>query len=115
MLTNTSYNLGKRLVQVILPVFASLYFVLGLPSSEQVIGVTVVITAFLGLCLGISSNRYEKSGAGYDGTLVVNTNEEGKKLFSLEIDKDPDEIEQQGSLSFKLSSSQSTYHPTLDV
>ncbi len=108
MLTDTSYNLGKRLVQVILPMFASLYFVFELPSAEQVVGVTVVIITFLGVYLSISSERYKESGAAYDGTLVINTNEDGRKLFSLELDKDPDEIEQKGSISFKLSSSQST-------
>ncbi len=104
MLTDKSYKIGKKLVQILLPAFASLYFVLGLPSTDQVVGVTAIITTFLGVCLAISSILYEKSNAAYDGIFIVHTNEDGRKLFSLEIDKDPDEMEEKGSISFKIAS-----------
>lgn len=40
------------------------------------------------------------------GKIVITQNEDGKKLFSLELDKDPDEIEQMSYISFKVIDSQ---------
>ena len=41
----------------------------------------------------------------YDGTVVVTTDENGKRIFSLELDRDPDEIEQMDNILFKVVSS----------
>ena len=41
----------------------------------------------------------------YDGTVVITTDENGKRIFSLELDRDPDEIEEMDNILFKVMSS----------
>jgi hypothetical protein len=107
-LTDTAYNVGKKLVWVFIPGLSSLYFglapILDLPSSEKVMGTLAVIATFLGVCLTISSRQYEASGAAYDGQLVVIIPEDGPKIFSLQLDGDPEELEQKDSVTFKVTS-----------
>jgi hypothetical protein len=38
----------------------------------------------------------------YDGTIFVETTEEGKTMFSLEIDKDPDLLRERSVIIFKV-------------
>lgn len=106
ILTDTSYSVGKKLVQVILPAFSAMYFGLatiwGLPAAEQVVGTTAIITTFLGVSLGISSIQYDASGAAYDGSLVVKKGENGRKIFSLELNGDPEEVVNKTSITFKI-------------
>lgn len=106
MLTDTSYSIGKKLVQVYIPAVSSLYFGLGniwgLPSVEQVVGTLAVLATFIGVCLGLSSKQYDSSEAAYDGKIVVETGEEGKKLYSLQLDGDPNDIDQKDSVTFKV-------------
>jgi hypothetical protein len=107
MLSDNWYSLGKKSVQVYIPAASSLYFGLGsiwgLPAVEQVVGTLAVVATFLGVCLGLSSKQYDASEAAYDGKVVVETNGAGKKLFSLELDGDPAEIEQKSAVSFKVA------------
>lgn len=110
LLSNRSYEFGKKLVQVILPAIASLYFGLasiwGLPAAEQVVGTIAVITTFLGVCLGISSKTYREL-AEFGGKIVVTETEEGRTLYSLEVDGDPEDIEKLSSVTFKVESHKS--------
>lgn len=106
LLSNRSYEFGKKLVQVILPAIASLYFGLAaiwnLPAAEQVVGTIAVITTFLGVCLGISNNTYKKVGNITGGTLVITQGESGRKLISLEVEGDPNKLEEHGSVTFQV-------------
>lgn len=81
MLSDKAYRWGKKLVQVILPAIASLYFGLakiwGLPDAEEVVGSIAVITTFLGVVLGVSSMNYDASGAAFDGDLHILPDPEG--------------------------------------
>jgi hypothetical protein len=107
MLSDGSYGLGKKLVQVYIPATSALYFGLGsiwgLPAVEQVVGTLAVIATFLGVCLGLSSKQYDVSEAAYDGKVVVETNDAGKKTFSLELEGAPSDLEQKNSVSFKVA------------
>jgi hypothetical protein len=40
----------------------------------------------------------------YDGQVVITTAPDGKKLFTLELDRNPDEIENMKRISFKVTS-----------
>lgn len=106
MLSDKAYNIGKRLVQIILPACASLYYGLaliwGLPAAEEVLGTIAVITTFLGVSLGISTRQYEASDAAYDGRMIVVEPEDGPKVFSLELDGDPADIVNRDSIRFKI-------------
>lgn len=65
MLPDKLYNVFKFTAQYLLPSAASLYFGLaaiwGLPYSEQIVGTIALVTTFLGIFLGISTNQYKKA------------------------------------------------------
>lgn len=107
LLGDRTYDFVKKLVQVILPATSALYFGLAsiwdLPNPDKVVGTIAVLTTFLGVCLGISSAQYSASDLGYDGNLVIKEPEEGKKIFSLEFDGDPEEIVHKKAISFKVN------------
>lgn len=118
MLSDTSYVVGKKLVQIYLPALSSLYFALAaiwdLPGAEKVVGTIACITTFMGVSLGISSKSYDASGAALvdlgkamkknaDGALVVTTDEDGKKTVTFDLgDSDPYEIADKNFVSFKV-------------
>ena len=64
-MSNKTYDKLKWLVTIVLPAAATLYFTLsgiwGFPCGEQVVGTIAAITAFLGVCLGISTVNYNKT------------------------------------------------------
>lgn len=105
-LSNSAYDIMKKLVQVVLPAFSALYFGLaaiwGLPAAEQVVGTIAVITTFLGVTLGISHSNYKASGAAYDGNLVISEPIPGKTLFSVEVDDDPLNLVEKDSISLHI-------------
>lgn len=107
MLSDNWYRVLKRLVQVVIPAVSSLYFGLGniwgFPAIEEVVGSLAVVATFIGVCLGLSSSQYDASGAAYDGKMVVNTNENGGQLYSLELNGDPHDIAQKNSVNFKVA------------
>lgn len=105
VMSDKMYNAAKRLVQIILPAISALYFGLaqiwGFPDPEKVVGTIAVFTTFLGVSLGISHRTYEAMGGGNVGTVVI-TEDEDRKLFSLELDGDPDDIQKMQTVSFKV-------------
>lgn len=106
MLSDTAYNRGKKLVQVWIPALSSLYFGLGniwgFPAIEQIVGSLAVLATFLGVCLGLSSSQYNASKAAFVGDLVIGTSDSGRKLFSLEVNGDPNELELKSSVTFNV-------------
>lgn len=112
MLTNKSYDVLKKFVQVILPAVSALYFGLAaiwnLPAAEQVVGTIAVITTFLGVTLGISTKAYENSERAYDGSMTVHTPVDGPKTFTLEINDEPETLQEKDAIRFKV---QSTVEP----
>jgi Putative phage holin Dp-1 len=106
-MSNTTYDTLKRLAQIGLPALGTLYFTIaqiwGLPRSEEVVGTIVAIDAFLGILLGYSSRSYNNSDAKFDGVIAVKV-EEDKKVFSLELNGDPDDLTDQSQVIFKVQS-----------
>lgn len=106
MLKDLPYRVGKKLVQIWIPAASSLYFGLsgiwGLPATTQVVGTSALVCTFLGVVLGISAKNYDASDAAYDGHMVVNEGEDGKKVVSLELNQPPVDIDQKQSISFKV-------------
>jgi hypothetical protein len=105
-LTDRSYNLLKFIAQIFLPAVASAYFSLSqiwhLPNATEIVGTIAVLDAFLGVILSISTKWYENSEAKYDGTIEVDS-EGGKKMFSLILNSDVDELDQKKEASFKIT------------
>lgn len=65
VLKNSVYDVLKYVAQILIPAIATLYFsvsqIWGLPYGEQIVGTLTAVDAFLGVCLGISSDNYHKS------------------------------------------------------
>jgi hypothetical protein len=75
LLTNSQYDLLKKIVTLGLPALAALYAGLSKiwnwPYGEEVVSSIALLTVFLGVILGFSSKSYANSEYKYDGELVV--------------------------------------------
>lgn len=107
LLNNRTYDFLVRLVQLGLPAAATLYFTLAnifdLPGAEQVVAASAAFATFFGVILRLSNRSYEASGARYDGSVNVVTDDVGGKVFSLELAGDPSDIEFMDQVVFKVS------------
>lgn len=105
-MSNELYDHLKRIAQITLPALGTLYFALAQywnwPNSEQVVGTIMAVDAFLGILLGYSSRKYEQSGAKYDGDIEVARLEDGTKQFQLNLNGDPNELDNQKQVVFKI-------------
>lgn len=102
-----TYDFFQKLVRIILPAISALYIGLaelwGLPGSLQVAGTCSLLAVFIGACLGISSNTYNKlNESTLGGDIIITTTADGKKLFSLDVHGDPLELENQASIKFNV-------------
>ena len=65
MLSNKVYNVLKWIAMYLLPALGTLYFALagiwGFPYGEEVVGTITAIDTFLGVILGISTVKYNKT------------------------------------------------------
>ena len=63
-MSNSTYDILKKIAQVWLPAIGTLYFALAriwnLPFAEEIVGTITAVDAFLGALLGISSMLYNK-------------------------------------------------------
>jgi Putative phage holin Dp-1 len=107
LLTNEVYDKLKHLAQIGLPAAGTLYFTLaqlwGLPNAEAVVGTIMAIDAFLGILLGYATKSYNNSAAKYDGTIEIEETED-RQLFSLNLNGDPENLNKQKQVVFKVSS-----------
>lgn len=89
LISDVTYDRMKKLVQFILPAAGTLYFTLaqiwGLPNGEQVVGTITAIALFGGVALGFSKKSYNASDAKYDGEIVLEPEEDGLKVYGLDI------------------------------
>lgn len=104
-----TYKFLKFVAQIFLPALGAMYFGLaqiwGLPKAEEIVGTITVIDAFLGVILGLSSNVYNKSDLKYGGAIEVEQHADGMKTFTLEVSGDPQELDQQDEVLFKIKKS----------
>lgn len=65
MLNNKVYDVLKWIAMYLLPALGTLYFALagiwGFPYGEEVVGTITAIDTFLGVILGISTAKYNKT------------------------------------------------------
>lgn len=106
LLSDKAYSWIKNTVQLFLPAVSSLYLVLsgvwGLPYAQQIVATLTALATFLGVLLRASTKSYENSDAKYDGRVLVFDNEEGQKVFSLELNGDPMKLQSKKSVSFRV-------------
>ena len=103
--TGKVYDFLKYIAQIVLPALGTFYFSLAglwhFPNPDAVVGTIMAADTFLGVILLISSSAWEKKGK-FDGELnVVET--EGRKLISLDLEGDPDELDQKSEVIFKVN------------
>lgn len=64
-MSNKTYDIFYWIAQIVLPALGTLYFALAslwvLPYSEQVVGTIALLTAFLGIFLGVNTAQYKKA------------------------------------------------------
>ncbi len=102
------YQKAKWGVAIVLPAISTLYFTLGTiwgwPNIEQVVGSIAALTTFFGVLLGVSTRSYNASDARFDGSMDININDEGTKVFSLNLNDAPEALENMSSILFKVNS-----------
>ena len=98
------YDALKFLAQIVLPVFGAIYFVMAgiwdLPESDQVVGIIVIIVAFLGILLHLSTSKYSSENVG---EIEVTELPSGGKTYSLNLVGDPEDIELHDEVRFRVS------------
>lgn len=106
MLTEKAYDRIKKLVQVVLPAFATLCFTIGsildIAATGEVVGIVAAITTFLGVCLGISSRNYESTDAAYQGDISLKETEIGTDV---KLSLDPEDLVGKSAVRLKVKSS----------
>ncbi len=107
LMGDKTYNFVKKLTQIILPAFGTFYVTLGhiwgLPYGDQVAGTILALCTFLGICLGISSAQYTASGAGFQGHLTIQPNEEGiSQVKAVHFDGETKDLEEKTAVTFKI-------------
>lgn len=96
LLPDKVYKVAKWAVQIVLPALATLYFTLsgywGWPRAEEVVGSVAAISLALGVVLQLSSSTYNRSGAAYDGVLIVDPDDPDPDSSYLRIAMPPSEL-----------------------
>jgi len=107
-LNNQAYDIMKWVAQIFLPALGTLYFAMaqiwGFPSGEEVVGTIVVVDAFLGTLLGLSSSSYWQSNEKNGGylTTVGNDPDTGMPHLSMTLNKTPDELLSNRTVTLKV-------------
>lgn len=99
------YNLTKALNRIIFPALGTAYYTisrfLDLPNENTVLALFIILSAFTGVILQFTSKIYEPKVL-FQGEIVISEGKEGKKLFSLELSANPDEITKMEAITFKV-------------
>lgn len=105
LLGDGQYNLVKKSATIILPALATLYFALAqlwhFPEPEKVVATITAVNTFLGVLVQISKKSYYASGQQYAGEIQV-TESGGKKIASLVVDGDPEDILNMSEATFRI-------------
>lgn len=106
LMSDSTYDHMKQGVQLVLPACGSLYFGLaqiwGMPNAEEVVGTFSVLAVFLGVVLNFSARRYEETGAGFAGDVLINETSTGTKVYTLSLNGDPEDIDHMESVTFRV-------------
>lgn len=108
LLSNDVYDGLKFVALVLLPAMGTLYSALDalwrFGYALQVVGSLSAVDAFLGALLHVSTSSYNASTAKYVGAVNISVNpENGKKLYSLDLNGDPEDLDGQSEVVFKIN------------
>jgi len=106
LLSNRLYDMLVFVAQILLPAAGSLYFSLAglwdLPNADSVVGTIIVVDTFLGGLLGLNKLSYNSSDAKYAGAIEVYKTVDGKKTYTLNLNTDPNDLDQKNEVLFKV-------------
>lgn len=92
-LSGAMYNKVKWLVTIVMPALMTLYFTidqtLGLPHTDEVMGISSAVMTFLGVVLGISTKNYNNDDSRYFGEIHVAGTDEGAQISHQVFNEDP--------------------------
>lgn len=118
VLGERTYDRIKFVVTIFLPALGALYAGLaalwGFGYVEQVVGTLAVVATFLGLVMRVSSNNYEPpitDSTPVGGFNLVENPETGKKVVTLDFDRDPATLESNEQIVFRLNKKQVVENP----
>ena len=104
-MNNKLYDRLKFLAQIALPALGTLYVTLAaiwdLPAPQEVAATILALDTFLGVLLGLQASAYNK-GVIQAGHMNVVSLDNGGKNFSLDLDHEPEELENATELRFKV-------------
>jgi len=107
MLPAGVYDKLKFTSMVLLPAVATLYVTLGSiwnwSDVKEVIGSITGVSTFLGLILGRSSRNYKNSDSKYFGMINIINGPDGKKVYSLDLNGEPNELDNKKEVTFKMN------------
>lgn len=105
VLPSKAYNVLKPVVQIVLPATATLYAGLavlwGFPKVTEIVGTITLLTTFLGVILGLSSRTYNASEARYDGSMLVDAQDD-RVIHTLDVTTDPEVMAEQKEIILKV-------------
>ncbi len=99
-LTKSAHDGLTKAVLVVYPglsltVFGVSY-ILDLPNAKVILGMVALASLVIGLYL-------DRNEHAYDGKIFVTPSDEGGKLFTLQLDGDPEELDQKRAVSFRVT------------
>lgn len=112
--TNTGLVLGdkvydfiRQFVELVFPAFGALYFTLAplwsWSDADKVVATCAALSVFGGVLLKLARKGYVPEGAGGDGDVVLQTDEEGTNQYLLQLNAPMDELVSGKSvISFKV-------------
>ena len=107
VMSNKVYDILKYITQIVLPAVGALYFALAsvwhLPNGTEVVGTITVVDTFLGVVLGLTTKAYNNSDAKFDGAIEVSAPANSAKVFSLELNTDPQLLDEKDQVIFKVN------------
>lgn len=106
LISNKAYDVLKPLTTIILPGLVTLWLAVsgiwGFPNAEEIAGTIGAINLFLGLLIGVSSKSYNHSDVKYAGAIVVEPTGSGGKMYNLELNGSPHDLDERNEVTFKV-------------
>lgn len=110
-MSNKLYDYLKFIAQIALPAVGVLYVSLAalwdLPKPQEVAGTILAVDTFLGVLLGLQAHSYNKD-VMQAGNMNVHQLDSGGKNFTLELDIEPEELEDASEVRFKVKKKRSS-------
>lgn len=99
------YDFLKRLVQLYLPAFGTLYATVGglwgLPYVTEVLGTIVAVATFLGVIIGISHQKYLSDDSNFDGDVYISPVPGAAPEVHMTLGEEPERLKGRETITLK--------------